>query len=123
MYGKEIATLQFYFQPVPQNNLREVEGLQGPLRIQSHSSFTSQLLKSTLILIISIVQPHDNWRVMRAMAMLRQPTPTLLLKVICRDCVTAFRWSSCVLGDRAANELCGFCSNNQLGGDAWRRRS
>jgi hypothetical protein len=45
MYGKEIATLQFYFQPVPQNNLREVEGLQGPLRIQSHSSFTVAVIE------------------------------------------------------------------------------
>jgi len=30
-----MATLQFYFQAVPQNDLREVEGLHGTNRVQS----------------------------------------------------------------------------------------
>ena len=40
LYGEEITALQFYFQPVSQNGLREVERLHGTNRVQSHSSFT-----------------------------------------------------------------------------------
>jgi hypothetical protein len=56
LYGKEIATLQFYFQPVLQNDLREVEGLDSTNRVQSHSSFR--------ITVVEVhVDPDDFHRV------------------------------------------------------------
>jgi hypothetical protein len=51
-----MATLQFYFQAVPQNDLREVEGLHGTNRVQSHSSF--------MIAVAEVhVDPNDFHRV------------------------------------------------------------
>jgi hypothetical protein len=67
MLGKEIVTIQFYFQPVPQNDMREVEGLDGTQRVQSYSSFT-----------IAVVEVHVDLNhihratVMSVMGVLRQ---------------------------------------------------
>jgi hypothetical protein len=67
LYRKDIATLQFYFQPVPQNDPREIKGLRRTHRVQAHSSF--------MIAVIEVhVDPNHFHRaaLMSAIAMLHQ---------------------------------------------------